>query len=65
MESTEQEHVSNTVNIDTGGSGYDELSDGEKWQVAKIVWFILAGTGGLIGVGAWVTYVILTMDRPA
>lgn len=60
---TKQEQVNNTVNIETGGNGRhdkDELSDGEKWQVAKIVWFILVGSGGLMGIGAWITYILMT-----
>lgn len=67
MTSTENERTENKIIFDQRGkdnsdnADKSELSDGEKWQVASIVVFILAVLLGAALFGGWIVYLILNL----
>ena len=67
MTSTENERTENKIIFDQRGkdnsdnADKSELSDGEKWQVASIVVFIIAVLLGAALFGGWIVYLILNL----
>ena len=67
MDSAENKAVTNKVSVEVGSDSCDhyddELTGKQKWQVLKIILFVMAVAGALLMIGAWLAYILISLIR--